>query len=171
MPDSIGICADKYVIVFIESSTKLHRRQDNSLSEPVSRMKLTGYGATGEQPTMPAMEGDSILGSTRRKPPGPAGGRQVILAAMTLSLTLQPDSRRSCPDWCGVDPHGGAQRDRGRGGGGVGGHTRRGPLRAARQPARLPKWDEDANAERTNRGDGALAAAGHRGDERRPEGA
>ena len=56
------------------------------------------------------------------------------------------------------------ERHRGGGGGGAGGHARRGPLRAPRQPARLSQRDEDADAERADRGDGAHAAAGHRDD-------
>jgi hypothetical protein len=46
-----------------------------------------------------------------------------------------------------------------------------GPLRPPRQPVGLPERDEDADAaEWADRGDGAHAAAGHRGDSRRSDG-
>src|SRR3989442_12321152 len=52
-------------------------------------MESTGYRTRGHQLWLPVVEGPWLSGSTRGNAPGPAADRQVILAAMWLSLPFR----------------------------------------------------------------------------------
>ena len=91
---------------------------------------------------MPAMEGDSILGSTRREPPGPTGGRQVILAAMGLSVEHLRDLWRARPRRVSLTPASPSPwRGRRRGSRGSGRPCRGAPVLPGSEHGHAPRGD------------------------------